>query len=295
MTAQAQAQAPVSGAAFIQNLVAQNPSISVEVLQTMVEVYRLETQAREAEREAEREEQFHTDLANLMGEIPVIAKSAEAKVQTRGAGGQGGGSFSIKYLPLSDVVAVINPLLEKYGFFVTFGEPQNEGTFQDNQEARGNTQGTFAGNLSATCILIHKTGKKMTSKVSLPIDNSGAKNALQALGSTMTYLRRYALFMMFNIATGDDDDGVSISAETVVKATSKKKLSPANEDKAIEQIIAGRYELSQIYDGYDLTDEQKAKLNRAVKQAGAALGSHPKDQEAAQAAPVATRQPPKAP
>ena len=41
-----------------------------------------------------------------------------------------------------------------------------------------------------------------------PLDTSGGKSALQGVGSTNSYLRRYIACNIFNIVVvGDDDDG----------------------------------------------------------------------------------------
>src|SRR5690606_5500273 len=38
-------------------------------------------------------------------------------------------------------------------------------------------------------------------------DSSGSKNAIQAIGSTLTYLQRYTLIQALGLAASDDDDG----------------------------------------------------------------------------------------
>src|SRR5690606_25480341 len=49
----------------------------------------------------------------------------------------------------------------------------------------------------------------------IPVDGAGSqgrvnKTGTQAFGSTATYGRRYLLCMLFNISTGDDNDGNAI-------------------------------------------------------------------------------------
>jgi ERF superfamily len=56
-------------------------------------------------------------------------------------------------------------------------------------------------------ILMHESGESITSDLPLPIRQEGGRgNAMQALGSTLTYARRYGLLAVYGIA-GDDDDG----------------------------------------------------------------------------------------
>mgnify|MGYP000541184124 FL=1 len=58
-----------------------------------------------------------------------------------------------------------------------------------------------------TCILSHRDGHSEESSLSGPADASGSKNAIQAIGSTLTYLQRYTLVQALGLAAGDDDDG----------------------------------------------------------------------------------------
>ena len=46
-------------------------------------------------------------------------------------------------------------------------------------------------------------------------DQSGGKNAIQAIGSTVTYLERYTLLALTGLATHEDDDGAGSEAEYI--------------------------------------------------------------------------------
>ncbi len=75
------------------------------------------------------------------------------------------------------------------------------------------------GELFLVTMLLHSSGQWMKSK--MPVTN--AKNTPQALGSCITYMRRYALSSMVGIAPGDDDD-----ANGAQPTESKQKYKPAN-------------------------------------------------------------------
>lgn len=62
--------------------------------------------------------------------------------------------------------------------------------------------------ITVTCILTHRLGhSEETSLSSLP-DDSGGKNALQGIGSAVSYLERYTLMAATGIASGmPDNDG----------------------------------------------------------------------------------------
>lgn len=60
--------------------------------------------------------------------------------------------------------------------------------------------------ITVTCVLTHELGH--AEETSLPgcADNSGNKNPVQAIGSTVTYLQRYTLLAATGLATTEQDD-----------------------------------------------------------------------------------------
>jgi hypothetical protein len=65
------------------------------------------------------------------------------------------------------------------------------------------------GQISVTCIITHRLGHAEETTLEAMPDQSGGKNAIQAIGSSSTYLSRYSLLMGYGFATKDmpDDDG----------------------------------------------------------------------------------------
>lgn len=60
--------------------------------------------------------------------------------------------------------------------------------------------------ITVTCILTHELGHaEETSLMGCP-DNTGNKNSIQAVGSTVTYLQRYTLLAATGLATTEQDD-----------------------------------------------------------------------------------------
>ncbi len=79
----------------------------------------------------------------------------------------------------------------------------------------------FPSNDGLTTILMHTSGEWLQAWVKMtPKDNSP-----QAQGSSITYMRRYALSAVLGIATESDDDGNAASAP--VKPASKTAAKPA--------------------------------------------------------------------
>lgn len=73
------------------------------------------------------------------------------------------------------------------------------------------------GNIAVTTRIIHKSGQWVEETIDLPLPET--KNAAQATGSIITYLRRYSLAAFAGIAQ-EDDDGNSATGEVVTKGES---------------------------------------------------------------------------
>lgn len=80
------------------------------------------------------------------------------------------------------------------------------------------------GNIKVTCTITHELGHSESTSLSGAADLSGSKNAIQAIGSTISYLQRYTLLALTGLATHDmDDDGSSSTGEP--EYISEKQLS----------------------------------------------------------------------
>lgn len=63
------------------------------------------------------------------------------------------------------------------------------------------------GQVKVTCILTHSLGHSDRVSLHAKHDDSGGKNAIQSLGSAITYLERYTLLGATGLAPMNDDDG----------------------------------------------------------------------------------------
>lgn len=80
---------------------------------------------------------------------------------------------------------------------------------------RWETQYGDDGGVEVSCIITHELGHSERSTLRAPADNSGSKNSVQAIGSTVTYLQRYTLLAITGLAVkGQDDDGLATSEIT---------------------------------------------------------------------------------
>lgn len=125
---------------------------------------------------------FNAALAELQPKLPVINERGGIKDRS--------GNVQSTYALWEDVNEAIRPHLAEHGFALRFRV--------DRQ----------ADQISVTGILSHREGHKEETTLTLPTDTSGSKNAVQAVGSSTSYGKRYTAFALLNItSTGEDDDG----------------------------------------------------------------------------------------
>ena len=97
-----------------------------------------------------------------------------------------GGKVGYSHASLYNVVDKITTELSKHGFSASWKTQQN-------------------GKIIVTCRITHSMGHSEETSLSADADTSGAKNAIQAIGSTISYLERYTLLAATGLATYDQD------------------------------------------------------------------------------------------
>lgn len=86
------------------------------------------------------------------------------------------------------------------------------------------------GKVGIETTLIHTSGQFWTSRIDMPL----VKNDPQAVGSAITYARRYALSAMVGLCQEDDDGETAMGRGTQEKAEEKKKAQPKKPEKRAE-------------------------------------------------------------
>ena len=107
------------------------------------------------------------------------------------------------YAPLEHIERDGKPVYTKHGFSLMF----YEGFATPEKPIK-------EGYVRTMCDVMHEQGHTAEKFADLPMDDSGIKGSVNktqvhAKGSTFSYARRYLMCMIFNIPTGDDDDGNS--------------------------------------------------------------------------------------
>ena len=204
-----------------------NPEFDADKLERLLAMY---------ERIMDRNAQmaFSSAFAEMQSELPVITERGEIKDRD--------GKFRSGYAFFEDINDAIKPILQKHGFAIMFKTK------------------TVKDTASVTAILMHKGGHREAGEpVELGADTSGSKNSVQAIGSSVSYAKRYGLLAMLNITTrGEDDDGqvggaklIDEKQEAAIQALldetkfPKEKLLKWVSSKVKRQLTA----LNQIPDG----------------------------------------------
>lgn len=130
------------------------------------------------------------------------------------------------------------------------------------------------GMIRVTCTLTHEQGHSKSTVMEAPADNSGKKNAIQSIASTVTYLERYTLLAACGIAVkdGSDDDGRGAgSNDTTLTDKWLGKVKDAETDADVVRVWdAGIVEIEKAKDRSAYAEFKKAVAARRAELAGAA-------------------------
>lgn len=201
---------------------AQNPAIDVARIERMYEMY---------ERAAARNARAAYDeaLAEMQPKLPVVEK-------------RGRGHNDVAYALWEDIAEAITRVTAQHGFSLTFRVNRNEGM------------------VAVTAILAHRDGHREETTLSLPVDSSGSKNAVQAIGSSTSYGKRYTAGLLLNIITkGEDNDAASVAT---VAQVSEQQLQQLTE--TMETVGADLNGFLKYFKVAQLSDLKAADFPRAM-------------------------------
>ena len=219
-----------------------NPDADIDKLSKM-----LDLQERVLNRNTEQA--FAADFAAMQSELPRVARNGKIEIKDRNSGRI---TQSTPFAKLEDINDGIRPVLQKYGFGVSFSIDQNP------------------SGINVTAKLLHRLGHSEKTSLTLPIDTSGSKNNVQGNGSTISYGKRYTMCAILNISTGDDVDGNEPPQEPQeqIPPTQKQKepISDSRLAGAIAKIKTGEFTLEKLHRNFSLTETQAKVLNEQVTQ-----------------------------
>lgn len=167
---------------------ASDPNVSVEKIERLMALWE-RGQARQAEMAFNA---AMTDAQQAMG--PIVARGWNPETRSH-------------YRKYEDIDRVIRPIYTGHGFAMSFST-------QDSEKP---------DEIRVTCRVSHREGHARDYAVTVPSDGKGIKGGLfmtrtHAMGSGLTYGKRYLADLVWNLAMTEDDDG---------NAASQKPTSPA--------------------------------------------------------------------
>ena len=165
------------------------------------------------------EKAYRQAMSNFQSEKPDLKKTAKVDVALKT-----GGRMKYNFNPLPRIQKAIDPVLSKFGLSYRWEQEQEN------------------GKIKITCIVSHIDGHSEKTWLMADSDTSGSKNAIQGIGSTVSYLKRYTLEGALGLSSDDDDDG---------KAAPDKQKEPgitAGKKERPEAIDVLSKEYMKLYD-----------------------------------------------
>lgn len=170
---------------------ATNPDVDIDKMERL-----LAMQERIWDRNAKAE--FTTAKLAMRPELPEI--SPRGRIIIREKGKPENIIQETAFARFEDIHEAVMPILTKNGFDLSF----KNGMAPD-------------GKVRVTTILSHISGHSEETYFDLPHDSSGSKNAVQAVGSSTSYGKRYGVMNILNIRVcGEDDDGQKAGAPDTI-------------------------------------------------------------------------------
>lgn len=165
---------------------------------------------------------FDEAMAKAKSEIPVIIKNRQVGFDSNKPGAK---RTEYRHEDLAQIARTIDPILSKHGLSYRF-----------------RTSSAANEPVTVTCIVSHRLGYSEENTLSAGRDDTGGKNVIQSVGSTLTYLQRYALKAALGLAAANDDDGAKSddTAEDEQQAADSRTLI-LNETADLDETELARF------------------------------------------------------
>lgn len=176
--ASTQVQTVVGADAYLDMIerAARDPSVDIDKIERLM-------QMRERMMEKQARASYASALAEMQCELPSIAERGKIDI---------GRGKPQSYALWEDINEAIKPVLSRHGFALSF------------------RTGRADASIIVTGVLSHRDGHSEETTMHLPLDTSGSKNAVQSVGSSTSYGKRYTAAALLNLTShGEDDDGVA--------------------------------------------------------------------------------------
>lgn len=193
--------APVSESAALMQVIARaasDPNVNIDKMERLLQMQEriMGQRARGA---------YAAALSRMQPELPIVDRRGRIEIKDKTTQEV---KQSTPYALWEDLNEAIKPVLGRHGFALSF----RTGLADD-------------GRVKVTAILSHEDGHQEETTMVLPHDSTGSKNAVQAIGSSTSYGKRYAACAILNITSrGEDDDGEAAGADDTLTIEQVEQL-----------------------------------------------------------------------
>jgi ERF superfamily len=168
-----------------------NPNVDIDKMERLL-------QMQERILEKASKSAYATAFALMQGELPSIDRKGRITITDKNDRDKI--IQSTPYSKWEDINDAIKPILRLHGFGLSFRVGQ-----------------AADGRITVTCVLSHREGHSEETTMVLMLDTTGSKNNVQAMGSSISYGKRYTASAMLNITShGEDDDGKAADAPEAI-------------------------------------------------------------------------------
>jgi hypothetical protein len=132
---------------------------------------------------------FDNAMADAKAEIPTIKRNR--LVDAGEKNGKAGPKY--RFEDLAEIAQTVDPILSRHGLSYRYrvASPINQP-------------------VTVTCVVSHRAGHFEETTLTAGRDDGPGRNAIQQVGSTITYLQRYTLKAALGLAVSHDEDGRTI-------------------------------------------------------------------------------------
>ncbi len=169
----------------------------------------------------------------MFGPIP-RSRTVSVKMKAK-PDGREGGTYTFSYAPLDVVLEAVRPALAANGLAIT-----------QVMAGGGNA-------LRMRTMLLHSSGQFIASDVPVVAEGGGP----QALGSAITYMRRYVITALLGLASEEDDDGNHASGNTTQPVQRAARKAPAPPQAPTEVTAKQRANFAKAMQSPNFTADEK--------------------------------------
>jgi hypothetical protein len=157
------------------------------------------------------------------------------------------GKVGYNHASLGNVVEKISVELSKHGLSASWRTHQN------------------GKDITVSCRISHEMGHYEETSLTAVADDSGAKNPIQAIGSTISYLQRYSILSLTGLATHDQDTDGVVEVEEKIDANKVGIINGLIKELDVDTSKFLSFMAVEKVEDIKATDFAKAKLMLEAK------------------------------